>query len=149
MDVMEAVKHSLIIYTSFQEQKTMQSKEFKAIAVHPRQYFIFGVCLSQYIQTVPKLVRMQCQNLILFQGNAAEAEIYTETYCPPNINKKDFRKVLDIAWQKTDECKHSFLHIVRGCPIETRFRRNFDVIIDNTHNRDTNVVTVKVDLTKK
>jgi hypothetical protein len=73
---------------------------------------------------------MQAQNLMLFQGNATEVEIYSDTYCPSTMKKKDFALILNTAWEKTEECKHPFLHIARKQPIETRFRRNFDTIID-------------------
>ena len=122
---------SIIIFDDIiNNAEFIKSKEFKACAIHPRQYFIFSIILSQYFNTVPRIVRMQAQNLMLFQGNATEVEIYSDTYCPSTLKKKHFALILNTAWEKTEECKHPFLHIVRKQPIDTRFRRNFTTIID-------------------
>jgi hypothetical protein len=122
---------SIIIFDDIiNNNEFIKSKEFKACAIHPRQYFIFSIILSQFFNTIPRIVRMQAQNLMLFQGNATEVEIYSDTYCPSTMKKRDFALILNTAWEKTEDNKHPFLHIARKQPIETRFRRNFDTIID-------------------
>ncbi len=107
----------------------MKSDAMKLLFIRPRQIFCTTLLLSQYALSVPKLARMQCINLMLFSGNAQEAEMYFEWLAPAGMSRKDFNELLNMAWTKTEDDKYPYLHVSRKEPPNKRFRRNFDKLI--------------------
>jgi hypothetical protein len=110
-------------------QQLMKSKEMQLLFIRPRQLNIAHLCSSQYLNSIPKTCRMQALSCMLFSGNKAEEELYTELFTPAGMTKKDFELIMKTAWTKDDKCSHPFLFINRKNPIETRFHRCFDQII--------------------
>ena len=111
-------------------KKFITSKEFKLCAIRPRQLYLTVFILVQHFNAIPRIIRLQAQNLILFRGNNLESEIYYENYCPAGLNKKGFYDLLNKAWKPEENDKYPFLHINRRLPNNVRFRRNFNTILD-------------------
>jgi hypothetical protein len=104
----------------------IKSKYFKLCAIRPRQLNICVFLLSQYFNAIPRLIRMQAQNLILFAGNKTEEEIYSEMLTPAGLSQKQFGQILNYAWTKRENDSHPFIHINRKQAVEKRFMRNFN-----------------------
>lgn len=119
-----------IIYDDIiDNQDFVKSKSFLLTAIRPRQLLCCTIILTQFCNAIPRRVRMQCQNLILFQGTKTEEELYTDWLCPASMNKKEFQHILKTAWEKTPTDRHPFLHVNRKMPLEKRFYRNFNTLI--------------------
>jgi hypothetical protein len=110
-------------------QQLMKSKEMQLLFIRPRQLNIAHLCSTQYLNSIPKTCRMQALSCMLFSGNKMEEELYTELFTPAGMTKKDFELIMRTAWTKDENSSHPFLFINRKNPIETRFHKNFDVII--------------------
>lgn len=120
----------LIFDDIIDNKKFISSKSFKLCCIRPRQWHLSCFILVQQFYAIPRICRFQAQNLILFRGSRLEEECYYDSYCPAGMNKKQFLKLLNIAWEKRPDDTHSFLHINRRMPDNEKYRRNFDEIID-------------------
>jgi hypothetical protein len=108
------------------DKNFINSKEFKLCAIRPRQLFLCCFLLSQHFTAIPRINRVNAQNLILFNGTRTEQEMYSDMLTPAGVTKKQFEQVLNYAWEKRPpHDNHSFLHVNRKAPIESRFYRNF------------------------
>jgi hypothetical protein len=106
-------------------KKFINSKYFKLCAIRPRQLFLAIYMCSQFFNAVPRMIRMQAQNLILFAGNKTEEEIYSDMLTPAGMTPRHFQSILNYAWDKRPDDTHPFIHINRKQPVEKRFMRNF------------------------
>jgi len=107
----------------------IKSKFFKLCAIRPRQLHLCVFLLSQYMNAIPRLIRMQAQNLLLFAGNKTEEEIYIDMLTPAGMSVKQFEAILKYGWEKRENDKHPFIHINRKQPVEKRFMRSFNEYI--------------------
>jgi hypothetical protein len=106
------------------------SKEFKLCAIRPRQLYLTVFILVQHFNSLPRIIRLQAQNLILFRGSRVEQETFYDNYCPAGMNKRGFDNLINEAWEPKENDKYPFLHINRRLPNAIRFRRNFDTILN-------------------
>ena len=111
------------------DQQFIKSKEFKLCAIRPRQMRICGILLSQHFNAIPRINRLNAQDLILFAGSKTDEEMYADMLCPAGMTKKQFSKLLNIAWEKKPDDKYPFLYVNRK---NKTFSRNFTEIIDIT-----------------
>lgn len=119
----------IILDDIIDDVQLMKSDQMKLLFIRPRQMMITTVILSQYALSVPKIARMQCINLMLFNGNAQEAEMYYEWLAPSGMSKKDFNLILRTAWDKKPDDMFPFMMVARKEAPEKRFRRNFLEVI--------------------
>jgi hypothetical protein len=126
----------IILDDIIDNKQFMNSKYVKLLAVRARQLGIVSFVLSQYFNAIPKLMRMQASSLLLFAGNLQEQEIYNEMLCPAGMHKKQFDKVMNYCWEKTDKDKYPFMHVNMKNTLDKRFMKNFTefINIDNYKN---------------
>jgi hypothetical protein len=55
--------------------------------------------------------------------------MYADMLCPAGMTKKQFSKLLNIAWEKKPEDQYPFLYVNRK---NKTFSRNFTELIDTT-----------------
>ena len=124
----------LILDDIIDHKQFMNSKYVKLLAIRSRQLHCVTILLTQYFNSVPKLMRMQASSLMLFAGNQQEQEIYNEMLCPAGMHRKQFDKVMEYAWEKRENDKFPFLHVNMKNPTEKRYMRNFNEIIQVPNN---------------
>lgn len=125
------IPNTCIIFDDIIDDKQfINSKEFKLCAIRPRQLFLNCILASQHFTAIPRIIRVNAQNLILFAGNKTEEEMYTDMLCPSGMSRKQFSNLLNKAWQKKPDDKYPFLHVNRKQPNEKKFMRNFTEYID-------------------
>ena len=121
----KAKQIALIYDDCISHRDLMRSREFVSSFVASRHYNFTTMLATQSYTRVPRVARLQCQNLFYFKGGNSEMELLSEEFAAPGFNKKRMFKLINYA---TGE-KYSFLHVNRRVPFETRYRRNLDEII--------------------
>ena len=91
------------------------------LATMGRHSLISSIINTQSYTKVPRAVRLQANSIILFPSNQNEVQLLVDDWTPPHSSKKQFKQLVEHA---TDG-KHSFLYIMAGEPVETRFRKCF------------------------
>lgn len=130
------IPNTAIIFDDIIDDKQfINSKYFKLCAIRPRQMHLCCFLLSQHFNSIPRILRVNAQNLILFAGNKVEQDIYTEQYTPAGMTPRQFEEILKFAWTKRPNDQYPFIHINRKAPIEKgRFFRNFTEMITLPNN---------------
>ena len=130
------IPNTAIIFDDIIDDKQfINSKYFKLCAIRPRQMHLCCFLLSQHFNSIPRIIRVNAQNLILFSGNKVEQDIYTEQYTPAGMAPKQFEAILKFAWAKRPNDQYPFIHINRKAPVEKgRFFRNFTEMITLPNN---------------
>ena len=119
-------KQIAIIYDDvISHRDLMKSKEFVSSFVASRHYNFTTLLCTQSYTRVPRVARLQCQNLFYFKGSNSEMELLSEEFAAPGFSKKRMYNLINFC---TGE-KYSFLHVNRRVPFETRYRRNLNEII--------------------
>jgi len=127
------------------DRKLINSKPFLELFVKGRHINSSTWLLCQYLNLCPKSCRLQANYLFVFKCNRAEMQVLSDQFCPPDMKKDEFHKmVLDVT-SDNDESKNNFLLIVKRAPIEKRFRQNLDmyVIIKKSEFDDGSSETLK------
>ncbi len=116
----------LLIYDDIISQKKfMNSEFFTTCYIQNRHIGISTWVCTQSFNKIPRVCRLQANNLFIFAGSGSETEILCNEFCPPHTSKKDFEKLIKHA---TNE-RFNFLHISMRSPPEERFRRNLDCVL--------------------
>lgn len=109
------------------EKVFIKSNILSRLATAGRHALISTIICSQSYTKVPRVIRLQCQGLIVFPSSNDEIELLCEDLCPPGISKKEF---LDIIKFATDE-RYSFLFVNHMCKDpKDKFRKRFAEIIE-------------------
>ena len=131
---MERAAHTsrlcLILDDVISEKKLLNSPQMVQLACACRHRLIMPIILSQSWTRVPRYMRLQANGIFLFPSSSSEVEILTNEYCPPSMNKKDFKKMVGFATAD----KYSFLFINNGADMKERFRKNLDTILEIKSN---------------
>lgn len=91
------------------------------------RHFNFTVFLcTQSWTKVPRAVRLQARGIFYFPGGISEVELLCDEYCPPGLDRNDFKEVVGYA----TGTPYSFLYINKSVPIADRFRRNLEEILN-------------------
>lgn len=113
--------------------RLLRSKPFLQLFVAGRHLNSSTWFLSQYLNLVPKSARLQANYLFVFKSNRAEMKVLSDQFCPPDMSKKEFDKmVLNATRDGTNadgSRKVNFLSIVKGVADNKRFRQNLDSYI--------------------
>lgn len=104
----------------------MRSNEFIKSFIASRHFNFTTFVCSQSWTAVPRKCRIQASNIFFFAAPLSEVELLFNEYCPPKFNKKQFFALVDYATSEP----YSFLYINKSVPMEERFRKNLDEIID-------------------
>lgn len=116
----------LIFDDVISDRELMKSRAFTTCFVASRHYNFTTMLATQSYTRVPRVCRLQAQNLFYFKGGQSEAELLSEEYSAPGFNKKRMFRLINFA---TGD-KFSFLHVNRRVPFQQRYRKNLDQIID-------------------
>ena len=118
------------IFDDIIDSDLIKSNSFKTLCIRNRHLNASVFCLGQYFNAWPKQMRMQCTNIMVFNGNLAERELICDVFCPSSMNKKDFNDVISFAWEPEKNNTHPFLHICRKEKNDKRFRKSLINLID-------------------
>jgi hypothetical protein len=124
------VPRLFFIFDDIIDSDLIKSSSFKTLCIRNRHLNASVFCLGQYFNAWPKQMRMQCTNIMVFNGNLAERELICDVFCPSNMSKKDFNDVISFAWHPEKNNTHPFLHICRKEQNEKRFRKSLINLID-------------------
>lgn len=108
----------------------LRAPEFIKTFIACRHYNLTTLLCSQSFKAIPRKCRLQAHNIIFFRSSGSEVECIVEDRSPPNMNKRAAQALVEFATIEP----YSFLHINMRCPYETRYRRNFDEIININQN---------------
>ena len=123
----EKSKILIICDDCISEKVFIKSNILMRLATAGRHALISTIICSQSYTKVPRVIRLQCQGLIIFPSSNDEIELLCEDLCPPGITKRNFLEMIKFA---TDE-RYSFLYVNQHAkdPKE-KFRKKFSEIID-------------------
>lgn len=107
-------------------QDFLSTDEFIRSFIACRHFNMSTWICAQAWTGVPRKCRLQAKNIFFFAAPQTEVEHLCDEYCPPQMNKKQFYALVNYATEEP----FSFLYINNTVPMEERFRRNFDEIID-------------------
>lgn len=125
----KAPKLLIIFDDIISQKKFMNSEFFTQCYIQNRHIGISTWVCTQSFNKIPRVCRLQANNLFIFAGSGSETEILTAEFAPPHTSKKAFEGLIKHA---TNE-PFNFLHINMRCKPEERFRRNLDVILTLNH----------------
>lgn len=122
---------TLIIYEDIQvhsvgKNSIMRSKPFLETFLGNRHSNLSVFLCSQSYNSTPRSCRMQARGLIYFAGTSSELEVVSREYAPGTLKIKEFQQLINYATKD----KHSFLFINKFLGWNTRYRKNFDEIIE-------------------
>jgi hypothetical protein len=126
----KAPKLLIIFDDIISQKKFMNSEFFTQMYIQNRHLGISTWVCTQSFNKIPRVCRLQANNLFIFAGSGSETEILCQEFCPPHTNKKQFENLIKYA---TNE-RFNFLHINMRCPPEERYRRNLDTILTINKN---------------
>jgi len=86
---------------------------------------------SQHLRSVPKVCRLQASFVCIFQCSRREQEVMIDEYCPPNLNAKQFTRLMEDVWTEPFQ----FLTIHRLWPLKERYRVGLGQAIDLDYYR--------------
>ena len=116
----------LIIFDDIISQKKFMTSEFfTQMYIQNRHLGISTWVCTQSFNKIPRVCRLQANNLFIFAGSGSETEILCQEFCPTHTSKKDFEGLIKYA---TND-RFNFLHINMRAPPEERFRKNLDTIL--------------------
>lgn len=104
----------------------MRTDEFIKSFIASRHYNFTTMLCSQSWTSCPRKCRLQAKNIFFFASPQSEMELLALEYSPPGMTKKEFIRMVQFA---TDE-PYSFLYINKSVPMQDRFRKNLDEMID-------------------
>ncbi len=117
----------LIIYDDvISDPLFMRTDEFIKSFIASRHYNLTVMLATQSWTACPRRCRIQARNIFFFAAPLSEVEKLCEEHCPPRFTKQQF--FLMVAWA-TDR-PYSFLYINKSVPMQDRFRKNLDQIIN-------------------
>ena len=116
----------LIIFDDIISQKKFMTSEFfTQMYIQNRHLGISTWVCTQSFNKIPRVCRLQANNLFIFAGSGSETEILCQEFCPTHTSKKDFEGLIKYA---TND-RFNFLHINMRAAAEERFRKNLDIIL--------------------
>lgn len=120
----------IILEDLVDNHKLLNSRAFRSLFIKPRQSNFSVWMLAQYMNLIPKALRQQAVNLYIFQQNRAGEEVICDQFCPANLKKNEFLRLIQQATSVREGDTHPFLNINRRVKKSERFRRNLDTIIN-------------------
>ena len=125
-------KKILIIFDDvIGNEKFMREPAFVKSFIACRHYNCTTILCSQHFTRVPRVCRLQANYLAFFAVSNSEAELLAEEFAPPQMNTKQFMRLID----DTLKDPYSFLGINLKQPWESRFRKNLNEVINLDYYR--------------
>jgi hypothetical protein len=122
----KGAKRCLIIFEDCQNYKKFtKTKHFQDSFTNGRHWNCMIFFTVQYYYRCPKNMRCNCNNIFYFLGNKKELDLILEEEVPPNMNKKDFEKMIKFACAEP----YNFFTIYRKLLHKERYRKNLTTIL--------------------
>jgi hypothetical protein len=128
-DITKVPKILCIFDDIINDRRLISSKPFLELFVKGRHINSSTWLLCQYLNLCPKACRLQANYLFVFKCNRAEMVVLSDQFCPPDMKKDEFHRMVLDTTKDTDDSKNNFLLIVKRAPIDKRFRQNLDTYI--------------------
>ncbi|MCD6036126.1 MAG: Poxvirus protein [Nitrososphaeraceae archaeon] len=129
-DISKSPKILCIFDDCVKERKMLESEPFRTLFSQSRHLNCSNIVTTQYLNLIPRSVRMMCEWLLVFKLNRLEMDILSDAYSPPLMSKTNFKKMVHNVTSDTPDNKHNFLLICRTITdINKKFRKNFDQYI--------------------
>jgi hypothetical protein len=117
---------ALLVYDDCQSySKFLKSGAVVKSFIMNRHFNLSTWLLGQSYTSTPRKLRLQASGIFFFKGSGSEVEKITEEYARPGSGKSEFMEMVDFATKDA----YSFLFINNQAPIDTRYRKNLDEII--------------------
>lgn len=144
-DLSKAPKILCIFDDIINDRKLITSRPFLELFVKGRHLNSSTWLLCQYLNLCPKSCRLQANFLFVFKCNRAEMMVLGDQFCPPDMTKQDFYKMVMDTTSDNEESKNNFLLIVKRAPIDKRFRQNLDkyVVVGKSELKDDSAEKLK------
>lgn len=113
----------------------MRTDEFTKSFIASRHFNMTTFICSQSWTAVPRRCRLQAKNIFFFASPLSEVELLCQEYCPPNMTKKQFFKMVDYATSEP----YSFLYINKSVGMEDRFRKRLDEKLNLAYFQSLNI----------
>jgi len=127
----KTAKKVLIIFDdAIAETSLINSPEFLKIFIQGRHYNISSMVMSQSYMKIPRSVRLQATHISMFPSRSTEIDRVCTEHGPKELTKKEFHELATYATTAREEGDFPFLYIDATAPIGTRYRRNFDEILE-------------------
>lgn len=104
----------------------MNEKAFTRCFYQVRHVNCTTFICTQHFKRVPKVCRLQANFIFFFQGSAAEVEMVTEEFAPPEYSKKEFEAMVNECTREP----YSFLTINMKIGWDKRFRCMLDRFVN-------------------
>lgn len=125
-DISKCPKVLIILDDIISSKIFLNSPQYKNLLIAGRHSGISSITLSQKYNAIPRINRLNMSDIMLFPSSLSELDLVADEYCPPNTSKRDFLNLMQYA---TGE-KYSFLYINMKSPVESRYRKKLDTIIN-------------------
>lgn len=127
--VVNCPRRMIILEDATSEKKLIFSKSFIKLFVQARHLNCSIICSIHKIRAIARAARINATCLFLFRPGKSDYDIFIEEYCPPYIEKNDFKKLLNHAFEKTDDIVKPFLYYNRTYDKDKQFRKGFHEIL--------------------
>ena len=108
----------------------MRSKSFLDLFVNGRHINSSTWLLSQYLNLIPKACRTQANWLFIGKCNRSEMTIMCDQYCPPDMTKREFSRMICGATADDEKSRNNFFVVVKRASEDQKFRKNLDQFIN-------------------
>jgi len=115
--------------------KFMRTDPFIKSFIASRHYNLTTFICSQSWTSVPRRCRLQAKNIFFFASPLSEVELLSQEYCPPGMTKKQFFKMVDYCTSDP----YSFMYINKSVPMDKRFRKRLDEMINIKYFQSLNI----------
>lgn len=132
---LEKAPRVMVVLEDLADNKPLlNSPEFKALFVKPRQHNISTVLMTQYLRFAPPYCRRNASNLFMFGSDRKSLEIIGDEYCPSKMTKKNFMDLVEYAQTPNEKYKFPFFTINKEADNkDEKFRQNLDIALVPKH----------------
>ena len=128
--ILEAPKILMVYEDLTTNEKLMRNKIFKSLWTLGRHLNIQVIAMIHKYKALPRTQRLNAMNIIYFRGSGDETLQLVDDWTPPAHSKKEFLEIVNYATNPDKNSSHNFLYICNACPFKTRYRKNFDIIME-------------------
>lgn len=115
----------LCIFDDIQSaSKFMNSDSFTKLFIAGRHSNISIIVAIQSWTRLPRVLRLQASNIMLFPSSNSEVELLADEYTPPGFSKREFMSLVMHATREP----YNFLHINNQAP-NNKYRKNLDTVL--------------------
>jgi hypothetical protein len=115
----------LCIFDDIQSaSKFMNSDSFTKLFIAGRHSNISIIVAIQSWTRLPRVLRLQASNIMLFPSSNSEVELLADEYTPPGFSKREFMSLVMHATREP----YNFLHINNQAP-DNKYRKNLDTVL--------------------